>query len=72
MIRVWQNDYDLVDETILGPGDFTQVKPGVMHQFVGIEKSVLHLNSIGQNLITMTLRGEVSVATQKRVPTLCM
>ena len=40
MIRVWQNDYDLVDETILGPGDFTQVKPGVMHQFVGLEKVV--------------------------------
>ena len=37
MIRVWQNDYDLVDAPILGPGDFTQVKPGVMHQFVGIE-----------------------------------
>jgi len=40
MIRVWQNDYDLVDETILGPGDFTQVKPGVMHQFVGLESGV--------------------------------
>ena len=22
-IRVWQNDYDLIDETILNPGDFT-------------------------------------------------
>ena len=28
-IRVWQKDYDLVDETILNPGDFTAVKsPG--------------------------------------------
>ena len=39
-IRVWQNDYDLVDETILGPGDFTQVKPGVIHQFEGLEDGV--------------------------------
>ena len=67
MIRVWQNDYDLVDETILGPGDFTQVKPGVMHQFVGLEAES-HLNFIGQNLITMTSRGEVSVEQRKRDP----
>lgn len=33
LIRVWQNDYDLVDETILYPGDYTTVKPGVYHQF---------------------------------------
>ena len=40
LIRVWQNDYDLVDETILLPGDFTQVKPGCIHQFEGIEDGV--------------------------------
>ena len=40
LIRVWQNDYDLVDETILLPGDFTQVKPGCIHQFEGIESGV--------------------------------
>jgi mannose-6-phosphate isomerase-like protein (cupin superfamily) len=39
-IRVWQKDYDLVDETILGPGDFTRVKPGLMHSFEGIEDGV--------------------------------
>ena len=27
MVKVWQNDYDLVDETILNPGDFMRVKP---------------------------------------------
>ena len=32
-IKVWSEDYDLVDETILGPGDYTKVKPGVFHQF---------------------------------------
>ena len=36
-IKVWQKDYDLVDETILGPGDFTRVKPGLYHSFEGLE-----------------------------------
>ena len=40
LIRCWQNDYNLVDETILGPGQFTQVKPGVMHQFECLEDAV--------------------------------
>lgn len=40
-VRVWQKDQqDLVDETILGPGDFTRVRPGYMHQFEGIEDGV--------------------------------
>ena len=40
MVKVWQNDYDLVDETILNAGDFMRVKPGVFHQFVGLEDGV--------------------------------
>ena len=40
LIRVWQNDYDLVDETILNAGDFMRVKPGVYHQFIGLEDGV--------------------------------
>ena len=40
MIKVWKNDYDLVDETILGPGDWTVTKPGEFHQFVAIEDTV--------------------------------
>jgi len=32
-IKVWKKDYDLVDETLLGPGDITTVKPGEFHQF---------------------------------------
>ena len=40
-VSVWQKDqHDLVDETILGPGDFTRVKPGYMHQFEGMEDGV--------------------------------
>ena len=40
MIKVWQKDYDLVDETILNAGDFMRVKPGVFHQFIGLEDVV--------------------------------
>jgi mannose-6-phosphate isomerase-like protein (cupin superfamily) len=40
LVRVWQDDYDLCDETILGPGDFTRVKPGLYHQFEGIQTGV--------------------------------
>ncbi len=41
LIRVWQADQDgLIDETILGPGDFTQVQPGKYHQFEGIEDGI--------------------------------
>lgn len=42
LIRVWQNDYDLIDETILGPGEYTKVKPGVQHQFECLEDAVAY------------------------------
>lgn len=42
LIRCWQKDYDLVDETILGPGEFTKVKPGVPHQFECLEDGVAY------------------------------
>ena len=39
---VWQDEDQegLVDETILEAGDFTQVKPGKVHQFEGLEDGV--------------------------------
>ena len=40
IIRAWKNDYELIDETILLPGDFTQVKPGELHQFEAVEDTV--------------------------------
>jgi quercetin dioxygenase-like cupin family protein len=39
-IRVWQKDYDLIDETILKAGDYTAVKPGLYHSFEGLEDGV--------------------------------
>jgi mannose-6-phosphate isomerase-like protein (cupin superfamily) len=42
IVRVWQtaDQEGLVDETILSAGDFTQVKPGLVHQFEGVEDGV--------------------------------
>jgi mannose-6-phosphate isomerase-like protein (cupin superfamily) len=42
IVRVWQDDdqVGLVDETILSAGQFTQVKPGKIHQFEGVEDGV--------------------------------
>tara|TARA_R100000773_G_C4140306_1_gene67007 strand:+ start:32 stop:484 length:453 start_codon:yes stop_codon:yes gene_type:complete len=39
-VKVWQREYDLVDETILGPGMYTKVKPGLYHQFEVLETGV--------------------------------
>jgi len=39
-IKVWKTNYDLVDETILGPGDFTAVAPGEFHQFEALVDTV--------------------------------
>ena len=39
-VKIWQLDYDLVDETILNPGDFTAVKPQLYHSFEGLEDGV--------------------------------
>ncbi len=33
-IEVHKNNYDLVDKTVLGPGDFTTISPGEFHRFV--------------------------------------
>jgi mannose-6-phosphate isomerase-like protein (cupin superfamily) len=41
-VKVWQRDYDLVDETIIGPGEYTKVKPGLYHQFECLESGVAY------------------------------
>ena len=42
LIKVWQRDYELVDETILERGMYTKVKPGLYHQFVCLEGGVAY------------------------------
>ena len=40
IIRVWKNNYDLVDETVLTEGQYTKVAPGEYHQFEAVEDCV--------------------------------
>ena len=40
LVRIWQEDYDLCDETILVAGNFTTVKPGLYHQFEALEDTI--------------------------------
>ena len=42
LIRVWQKDYDLCDETVLKAGDYTKVKPGLLHQFECLEDALAY------------------------------
>jgi mannose-6-phosphate isomerase-like protein (cupin superfamily) len=42
LVRVWQRDYDLVDETVVGPNQYTKVKPGLYHQFECLESGVAY------------------------------
>lgn len=40
LVRVWKNNYALVDVTELSAGDFTIVAPGEYHQFEALEDTV--------------------------------
>jgi hypothetical protein len=40
LIRVWKGNYDLVDETIIGAGEYTKVAPGEFHQFEALEDTI--------------------------------
>ena len=39
-VHVWKNNYDLVDVTTLGAGEFTKVPPGEYHQFRAVLDTV--------------------------------
>jgi len=40
LIRVWKNNYNLIDETVLTAGQYTRVAPGEFHQFEAIEDTI--------------------------------
>ena len=42
LIRIWQEDYNLIDETVLGPGDYTKVQPGLYHQFECLKDGIAY------------------------------
>ena len=41
-IKVWKNNYDLVDVTEIGPGEMAIVDPGEFHQFIAIEDTIAY------------------------------
>lgn len=41
-IDVWKNDYDLIDRTVLKPGDYMVVRPGEYHRFTAVEDSIAY------------------------------
>jgi mannose-6-phosphate isomerase-like protein (cupin superfamily) len=41
-IQHWQQDYDLLDETILNQGEMTTVPPGHYHKFISLEDSIVY------------------------------
>lgn len=42
LIRVWKNNYNLIDETVLLSGQYTKVAPGEYHQFEALEHTVAY------------------------------
>lgn len=83
LIREWQNSYDLVDETILEPGDYCTVPPGVYHQFEVLEDCVAfelyYANLVTDDIVResvgfnkpkppMTTTSTASVSTQASTP----
>ena len=38
-ISVWKNDYDLIDDTVLAPGDYCVVHPGEFHRFQALQET---------------------------------
>lgn len=64
LIRVWQNDYDLVDETILSDGEYSKVAPGLYHQFECLEDCIafeLYWSELNHNDIERESVGYVNV-----------
>jgi mannose-6-phosphate isomerase-like protein (cupin superfamily) len=41
-VKVWKNNYALVDETIIKTGEMTVVKPGEFHQFESLEDTIAY------------------------------
>jgi len=60
-IHVRKNNYDLTDVTVLGPNDFTSVKPGEYHWFESVLDSVLleiyYPEAISEDIVRKSVGG---------------
>lgn len=42
LVKVWKNDYNLIDDTFIQTGEMTIVKPGEFHQFEALEDTIAY------------------------------
>ena len=42
LIKHWQNDYNLIDETILNAGELCEIPPKHYHQFIALEDTIAY------------------------------
>ena len=42
LVTIWKRDYDLIDKTILGPKEYTEVAPLEYHQFEALEDTICY------------------------------
>lgn len=42
LVTVWKNDYNLIDQTIIGDQQMTIVKPGEFHKFESLEDTIAY------------------------------
>jgi len=42
LVKVWKNDYNLMDETVVSSKEMTIVKPGEFHQFEALEDTIAY------------------------------
>ena len=65
-VKVWKNDYELVDDTILGPGDIMDVPPGEFHKFITetddvVAFEIYYSEPISGDIIRETCGGRLDV-----------
>lgn len=60
-IEVHKTDYDLIDKTIIGPGEITTVKPGEFHKFHALTDviafEIYHPEPLSDDIIRQTVGG---------------
>ena len=63
-IHIHKNDYDLIDITILKPGEWTTVKPGEFHSFKGVRYTLAfelyYPEPLSEDIIRKTVGGHLS------------
>jgi len=42
LVQEWKKEYDLIDETTLGPGEMCSVPPKNYHKFIALEDSIVY------------------------------